>query len=214
MRVEFSTVHGAKGREADYVVVLDLDDARRGFPSRIEDDPLLDLVLPPVSGKAFPFAEERRLFYVAMTRARIGTYLVADPVRPSPFVVELIRESGDDLRRIGDEIARECPCCTNGRLVPSQSRENLRCSNYPRCEHLAPRCPNCEAGYVVVAEGLSTCTNPACDRPPPACPSCGVGVLLLRSGRTGSFLGCTEYWSDPPCRYTENVESGSVEMRV
>ena len=214
LRVEFSTVHGAKGREADYVVVLDLDDARRGFPSRIEDDPLLDLVLPPVFGKAFPFAEERRLFYVAMTRARIGTYLVADPVRPSPFVVELIRESGDDLRRIGDEIARECPRCTNGRLVPSQSRENLRCSNYPRCEHLAPRCPNCEAGYVVVAEGRSTCTNPACDRPPPACPSCGVGVLLLRSGRTGSFLGCTEYWSDPPCRYTENVESGSVEMHV
>ena len=160
LRVEFSTVHQAKGREADYVVVLDLDDARRGFPSRIEDDPLLDLVLPPVSGKAFPFAEERRLFYVAMTRARIGAYLVADPVRPSPFVVELIRESGDDLRRIGDEIARECPRCTNGRLLPSQSRKNLRCSNYPRCEHLAPRCPNCEAGYGVVAKGLSTCTNP------------------------------------------------------
>ncbi len=214
LRVEFSTVHQAKGREADYVVVLDLDDARRGFPSRIEDDPLLDIVLPPVSGKAFPFAEERRLFYVAMTRARIGAYLVADPVRPSPFVVELIRESGDDLRRIGDEIARECPRCTNGRLLPSQSRKNLRCSNYPRCEHLAPRCPNCEAGYGVVAKGLSTCTNPTCDRPPPACPSCGMGVLLLRSGKAGSFRGCTEYWFDPPCRYTENVESGSASMRV
>ena len=45
--MEFSTVHGAKGREADYVIVLDLNDGRWGFPSKIEDDPLLELVLPP-----------------------------------------------------------------------------------------------------------------------------------------------------------------------
>ncbi len=47
LRVEFSTVHRAKGREADYAIVLDLKNARRGFPSQVEDDPLLDLVLPP-----------------------------------------------------------------------------------------------------------------------------------------------------------------------
>ena len=47
LRVEFSTVHGAKGREADYVIVLDLNDGRWGFPSKVEDDPLLELVLPP-----------------------------------------------------------------------------------------------------------------------------------------------------------------------
>jgi len=39
LRVEFSTVHAAKGREAAYVVVLDLRDARRGFPPQVEDDP-------------------------------------------------------------------------------------------------------------------------------------------------------------------------------
>ncbi|MCY4529156.1 MAG: UvrD-helicase domain-containing protein, partial [Chloroflexi bacterium] len=69
---EFSTVHRAKGRESDYLVVLDLKDGRWGFPSKVEDDPLLELVLPPASGGGYPFAEERRLFYVAMTRARIG----------------------------------------------------------------------------------------------------------------------------------------------
>ena len=47
LRLEFSTVHAAKGREADYVVVLDLRDARLGFPAQHEEDPLLRLVLPP-----------------------------------------------------------------------------------------------------------------------------------------------------------------------
>ena len=114
LRVEFSTVHGAKGREADYVIVLDLNDGRWGFPSKVEDDPLLELVLPPVSGGAYPFAEERRLFYVAMTRARNGVYLVTDPVRPSTFVTELLNES-DELRQIG-ELATVCPGCRKGVL--------------------------------------------------------------------------------------------------
>ena len=123
LSVEFSTAHGAKGREADYAIVLDLNDGRWGFPSKVEDDPLLELVLPPVSGGAYPFAEERRLLYVAMTRARIGAYLVTDPVRPSTFVTELLRES-HELRQIG-ELAPECPRCRrgvlqviNGRLGP------------------------------------------------------------------------------------------------
>ncbi len=98
-REEFSTVHSAKGREADYVVVLDLKEGRWGFPSRFEDNSLLDLVLPQVSERAYPFAEERRLFYVAMTRARIGAYLITDPVRPSTFVTELLRQSGS-IRQI------------------------------------------------------------------------------------------------------------------
>ena len=39
LSARFSTIHGAKGQETDYVVVLDLMDRRAGFPSRIEDDP-------------------------------------------------------------------------------------------------------------------------------------------------------------------------------
>ena len=112
--MEFSTVHRAKGREADYVIMLDLKDGRWGFPSRIEDNSLLELVLPPASGGAYPFAEERRLFYVAMTRARIGAYLITDPEWPSTFVTELLQHSGD-LRQL-DARAPECPRCHRGRL--------------------------------------------------------------------------------------------------
>ena len=142
---EFSTVHGAKGREADYVVVLDLKDGRWGFPSRIEDNSLLELVLPPASaGTTYPFAEERRLFYVAMTRARIGAYLITDPVRPSTFITELLQQPG--------------------------SLRQLRA--------LAPECPHCHRGR-----------------------------LLVKNGSRGQFWGCTEYRSEPSCRYTKDIET-------
>ena len=141
-RENFSTVHGAKGREADYVIVLDLKDGRWGFPSRIENNSLLDLVLPPVSEVAYPFAEERRLFYVAMTRARIGAYLVTDSTRPSAFVREL--QKYDDIPQIGS-FAQKCP-------------------------------------------------------------RCGVGTLVNREGPYSVFMGCTEYGSEPSCRYTKDID--------
>ena len=206
LQVEFSTVHKAKGREADYVVVLDLKDDLYGFPARIEDDPLLELVLPPVNGKAYPIAEERRLFYVAMTRARGGVWLVTDKFGPSPYVTELKRETGG-LREIGESLVMACPKCLRGRLVPSRSEDNLRCTNFPCCGFLAPRCPCCKTGYAVIGDPPSagaSCTNPDCDAPLRACPKCGMGVLVKVEGH--SFLGCSAFvWSEPQCRYKENI---------
>ena len=204
LQIETSTVHRAKGREADFVVVLDLTDGRYGFPSRVEDDPLMDLVLPPISGNAYPFAEERRLFYVSMTRARTGAYLITDSVRPSEFALELCLESSL-VRHIGG-LAWKCPRCPSGRLLPSQKRGYLRCSNFPNCRHLSPRCTSCGEGYALVSERHmpSVCTNPTCDHPPGVCPRCGLGVLLLREGRNGRFWGCSEFGSEPSCRYTKN----------
>ena len=212
LSVEFSTVHRAKGREADYVVVLDLEDGKWGFPSQKEDDPLLELVLPPRSGASYPFGEERRLFYVALTWARMGVYLVTDTARPSIFALELLRESGE-LRVFG-ELAPECPRCSGGRLVPSQSGQNLRCSRHPHCALLAPRCPNCKNGYVFNSGGgAQTCTNLECKNPPSACPSCGIGVLIEQRGRYGRSLGCTEYRSESSCRYTVDLEGVVVRSR-
>ena len=94
-RVRFQTVHSAKGLEADYVVVL-ADDDSRGFPSRVEDDPLLDLVAP--AAEPYPNAEERRVFYVALTRGRRGAWLIADDERPSVFVDELLDEYNPTAR--------------------------------------------------------------------------------------------------------------------
>ncbi len=200
----FSTVHRAKGREADYAVVMDLKDAWMGFPSQVEDDPLLDLVVPHTHGQSFAYAEERRLFYVATTRAKRGVYLIADRIHPSGFVQELV-ERHPRIRQIGT-LARDkkwgCPRC-GGHLVESQSGRTIRCNNHPLCTHQAPRCQGCGHGYVLVNRGKSTCTNDDCTVPTPVCPGCGIGVLVESNGRFGPFLGCTEYWSEPPCEFTQ-----------
>ncbi|MYD97904.1 MAG: AAA family ATPase [Gammaproteobacteria bacterium] len=107
VRVECGTVHGAKGREADFVVVLDLNDGRYGFPSKVEDDPVLALVLASVGERAFPDAEERRLFYVATTRGRHGAYLVADSRYASRSCPRSCRRG---IRSAGSARWPETPC--------------------------------------------------------------------------------------------------------
>ena len=204
--LQFSTVHSTKGQEADYVVILDLKDDQYGFPCTIEDDPLLTIVMPQVHGDPYPSAEERRLFYVALTRARKAVYLIADPVRTSPFARELVNNCPDV--KVKEGLRPPCPECQRGALVPSQSRENLRCSNFPRCEHRAPRCPGCRRGYISWTEGTPECSNPVCSTPPRTCPRCQEGILVLRTG-TSRFWACTRYQSTPSCTYTESAAADS-----
>ena len=182
-KVTFRTVHSAKGQEADYAVILDLKDGKYGFPCRVEDDPILKLVLPPLEDGEYQFAEERRLFYVGLTRARKGAYLVTDERRPSPFVRELVKTYGKEIRQIS-KLMPPCPRCIDGNLVESRSRENLRCSNHPECRYLPPICPGCKVGFVSIGEqGTTECSDPDCHATPPICPRCRQGILVRRQRR-------------------------------
>ena len=87
-KIEFLTVHKSKGLEADYVILLQCNRGTYGFPSQISDNPVLDYVL--TKSDQYPFGEERRLFYVAITRAKIQTMVLYDQRCPSLFVNEFL----------------------------------------------------------------------------------------------------------------------------
>ncbi len=87
-KIEFLTAHKSKGLEADYVIILQCNKDTYGFPSLVNDDPVLNYVL--TKSDQFPYSEERRLFYVAITRARIKTFVLYDKRFPSVFVDEFL----------------------------------------------------------------------------------------------------------------------------
>ena len=104
----FLSVHSAKGLEADHVILVNCNQGAYGFPSLIEDDPILDFVLS--RSEQYPFAEERRLFYVAMTRAKKRMIVLYDQMRPSPFISEFMLKL-----EVGTYL---CPKCLEGKIVP------------------------------------------------------------------------------------------------
>lgn len=87
IKLEFCSMHKSKGITRDIVIVLNMNSNLMGMPARRETDPIIDKLLSHEDDYAF--AEERRLFYVAITRAREATYLIADYQKPSPFVLEI-----------------------------------------------------------------------------------------------------------------------------
>jgi DNA helicase-4 len=133
--VTFRTVHGAKGLEADHIVLPDLTTGTYGFPSQIHDDPVLALAMS--GADAFPHSEERRLLYVALTRARLGVTIFTVAGIESPFVLELLKDpevelTGSSAAGVG---VRICPGCGEGTLVMRKGRygEFLGCSRFPKC---------------------------------------------------------------------------------
>jgi DNA helicase-4 len=141
MSVSYRTVHAAKGLEADYVIVVGLDASRHGFPSNVADDPVLALAMP--QPEEFEHAEERRLLYVALTRARHGVTLVAPTGRPSPFVIELlnhpnvVQEAAIAGTGTPSALVELCRSCGRGTLRKREGKYGAfyGCSTFPACRY-------------------------------------------------------------------------------
>lgn len=134
LRIQPLTIHASKGNEADHVIIPRLTNTR--FPSDREDDPLLDLVM--ASGDTFPDAEERRLFYVALTRARQSITLLATEGKESRFVLELLTGKQLVLEAPSGApiVLKICPGCRKRRMtIRKGPRGNfLGCLGYPSCK--------------------------------------------------------------------------------
>ena len=194
--------------EDDYVVVLGLCSGRYGFPSEMSDDPLLDLVLAEPEGHRN--AEERRLLYVAMTRARRRAYLLVEGGEPSAFAKELMEQDG--VGTFGRPAAQDVACreCGTGRLVRRNSRGGRTfygCSNYLYCEHTEQPCPACGEGLRVRERKTVRCRE--CGSTVEGCSRCDE-ALSGRSGPHGRFLGCSNY---PACNYTRDIRRGKGPQR-
>jgi len=199
LSVDFHTVHKSKGTQADFVILC-MKGGKMGFPCEIVDDPVLNLVLSKQD--TYPNSEERRLFYVAITRAKKHVYLISNNNNPSDFVKEL--SNGDYFIDEGitpESAIPKCPRCESGNIVSRERKNNqygkfYACSNYPYCEYISPKCPVCFSGYMVKKGTIYECTE--CHQKSPACPECQEGIRVLRNGRYGNFYGCTNY---PDCEY-------------
>ncbi len=125
LNMVFLTAHKSKGLQADYVFIINNKKSRMGFPSKIQDAPILELLLDNCD--QYPYAEERRLFYVALTRAKKKVYIVTVNGQESEFAMELKERYGDELKKE----RFECPLC-GGRLVKRSGPygEFFGCSNY------------------------------------------------------------------------------------
>lgn len=135
--IEFITAHSSKGLECDHVILPRMTSETMGFPSRIEDDPVMALAMPGSDG--FAFSEERRLFYVALTRAKRSVRLITLAKQESTFVLELVKDHGLSTYNLnGDDRKEElCPECGKGFLVPRKGPYGLfhGCSTYPKCNY-------------------------------------------------------------------------------
>ena len=187
--ISFKTIHASKGLEADYVILLNLNSGTYGFPSLIDDDPLMQMVLP--RAERFPHAEERRLFYVALTRAKRAIFLMNKKDSVSKFVAELVNNpkvSAPKEMQVAAALSSEknpikgllpqpnCPKCKTGVLKIKTDQAGiydpfLGCSDYPKCKHSQKpvRCPKCQSGNVVrrvnkkTGEPFYSCSKFECD---------------------------------------------------
>lgn len=136
LTVTFRTAHSSKGLEVDYVLVPRMVSGMYGFPSEVVDDPVLSIVMS--ESDRFPHGEERRLFYVALTRARKRATLVTVQSRESAFVTELLKDGRlveSDLSTAQPVVV--CPSCGHGSLVPRSGPYGhfFGCSRFPACRH-------------------------------------------------------------------------------
>ncbi len=178
LKISFLTVHRSKGLEADNVILLNMQNNLLGFPNRISSDPVLSLVL--ANKEEFLYAEERRLFYVAITRTKNRTYLIAPELHYSQFLEELFStnlvQKPKNENKISLENQPKCLKCAKGHLVLRTNNasdiEFLGCSNYPHCDF-------CINDINVLQKQI-------------ICKKCG-GYIVEKNSSKGSFYACSNY---------------------
>ena len=187
--LNFMTVHRAKGLGYDNVIIINARNDMYGFPSQIQDDPVMRYVVN--TDRTIEYAEERRLFYVALTRTKNRVYIITPQQHPSEFVLELINDNPNiciqgelNYHNKNEVVTKRCPICGYPLQLRYKKTYGLKlwiCSNEPEiCDFMTNnlngedmsiiKCDKCRDGYLIVKESNDRNKKP--------------------------FLGCTNYRQD------------------
>ena len=98
IKIKYLTVHRAKGLEFQNVIIINMLNKKNGFPNKIKANYLLKYFYK--DQKEIEYAEERRLFYVAITRTKDTNYILTIKNKESVFVKELIKSNGKHINII------------------------------------------------------------------------------------------------------------------
>ena len=152
-KIFFKTIHGSKGLEADFVILLDVKSGYNSFPSEIEDDPLLKLVNDESPSEGISDPEERRLFYVAITRAKLKVHIIADEFEKSSFIEELSKYENVNVIKDIDINILPCDQCKSGSMILlTNSNDNSKffaCSNRPICDYKLKYSDESHSKYLI-----------------------------------------------------------------
>lgn len=186
-KLEFLTAHSSKGLGYDNVIIINARNELYGFPSKVDNDPIMQYVIH--DDKSIEYAEERRLFYVAMTRTKNRVYIVTPEQRPSVFILELIKDypnitvlgnlNKNNITNNGK--IKTCPVCGYPLRLHYNRNYGLKlwiCTNEPEvCSFITN---DLYGGIMSVKK----------------CDKCKDGYLIVKKGSIGPVLGCTNYKSD------------------
>jgi DNA helicase IV len=195
VRIEIMTVHSSKGLGYDNVIVLNMIEAKYGFPAQIEDDPIIKLVV--VDDDSYIHAEERRLFYVALTRTKNKAFLITPLKQPSQFVMEIVKDykiKHDKNMEYNPPGFNQIKCPICGFPMKYENNKNYGVSLY--------MCTN----EPEVCDFMTNDKTKPCDIY--KCPKCSDGYMIVRENKKdkSKFYGCTNYsLKENQCSHSENI---------
>ena len=190
------TFHSSKGLEADYCILIGFVQGKNGFPNMNMDEAVTEALLPTLDD--FPHSEERRLLYVAITRARKKSYIIADPMAPSKFINEMLTPQYNlhIASKSFEEKKRKiykCPLCADGyyRLHSGPYGDFYACTSRPFCKSKPRTCDKCGAPSIDSTD-KSVCNDDTCRNEKAICDKCGRPMKIME-GKFGKFLGCSGF---------------------
>ncbi len=183
-KLDYLTAHSSKGLGYDNVIIVNVRNETYGFPAKIQDDPVMKYVIK--EDNSIEYAEERRLFYVAMTRTKNRVFMLAPKNRPSEFVLELIKDYPNvtvhgDINKgtlADNKLEHRCPVCGHPLQLKYKKNYGLKlwvCLNEPEiCGFLSN---DLSGGQKTIQK----------------CDWCKDGYLIVKKATNGTILGCTNY---------------------